>query len=170
MKDVGIDAAYVATVLSFHSLALAGFKFLTGFLYDRFGLRFTMTVCDMAAISVMLILAILTNSALGRTLAFAYGILSSMALPLETIMLPILANDIFGEKSYNKVLGLFVSINTAGYAIGAPLANWTFDTCGSYKPMFYVCCFIMMIITIVFQYVITVSHHHRQDIINKEAF
>ncbi len=39
MKDVGLDAAFVATVLSTGSLSLAVFKFLTGFMYDRFGQR-----------------------------------------------------------------------------------------------------------------------------------
>ena len=40
MRDVGLSAEYVAYALSFHSLALAGFKFLTGFVYDKLGLRF----------------------------------------------------------------------------------------------------------------------------------
>ena len=34
MKDVGLDPAYVATVVSIHSLALAAFKFLTGVMID----------------------------------------------------------------------------------------------------------------------------------------
>lgn len=169
MKDVGLDAGYVATVLSVHSLTLAGFKFLTGFMYDKFGLRFTMTVCDIAAIAVMIMLAVLTNSTTGKVLAMLYGIFSSLSLPLETIMLPIFANDIFGEKSYNKILGLFVSINTAGYAIGAPVANWTFDIIGSYTPMFIICAIIMVAITIIFQSVITVSHRRRQEIIANES-
>lgn len=166
MQDVGIDAAYVATVLSAHSLALAGFKFLTGFLYDRFGLRTTMTICDAAAITVMILLAVLTNSPTGRILAMIYGILSSLALPLETIMLPIFASDMFGEKSYNKILGLFVSINTAGYAVGSPLMNWAFDIWGTYKPMLIVCCVLMVTITVVFQFVLTVSNKQRKAILD----
>jgi MFS family permease len=49
MKDVGLDAGYIATVLSAHSLALAGFKFLTGILYDKFGGRKTMLLCSVTA-------------------------------------------------------------------------------------------------------------------------
>ena len=45
-------AAYVATVLSIHSLALTGFKFLVGFIYDRLGLRVTTTVCSVTAVTV----------------------------------------------------------------------------------------------------------------------
>lgn len=41
MTDSGLDAGYVATVLSVHSLALAGSKFLTGLAYDKIGLKKT---------------------------------------------------------------------------------------------------------------------------------
>ena len=169
MKDIGLDAGYVATVLSIHSLALAGFKFLTGLFYDKFGLRITMTICDITSVIVMVVLAMMTNSHLGMVLAMVYGIFSSLSLPLETIMLPIFAGDLFGEKSFNKILGLFVSINTAGYAVGAPMTNWVFDKFGTYKPMFLVCAVAMAVVTIVFQFVISASHKDRMEILAKES-
>ena len=39
----------------------------------------------------------------------AYGILSALALPLETIMLPLIAQDLFQGPQYNKMLGIIVS-------------------------------------------------------------
>jgi len=164
MKDVGLDATYVATVLSVHSLALAGFKFLTGFMYDRFGLRVTMTICDVAAVLVMVMLAFLTGSDSGKVMAMIYGIFSSLALPLETIMLPIFANDLFGDKPYEKIMGLFVSVNTAGYAIGAPLMNWSFDQFGTYKPMYFICAVIMVVVVIVFQFVLNSANKEKKAI------
>ncbi len=169
MKDVGLDAGYVATVLSVHSLALAGFKFLTGLIYDKFGLRITMTICDITSIIVMIVLAVMTNSYLGMVLAMVYGIFSSLSLPLETIMLPIFAGDLFGEKSFNKIMGIFVSVNTAGYAVGAPMTNWVFDKFGTYKPMFLVCAVLMAVVTIVFQFIISSSHKDRQKILAEQA-
>ncbi len=165
MKDVGLDAGYVATVLSIHSLALAGFKFLTGWIYDKFGLRFTMTLCDITAVLVMLFLAMVTNSPTGRILAMIYGIFSSLALPLETIMLPIFASDLFGEKSFNKIMGLFVSVNTAGYAVGAPLANFVFNKCGTYTPILYICAAVMIGITIMFQFILTRAQGRRRAVL-----
>lgn len=169
MKDVGLDAGYVATVLSIHSLALTGFKFLIGFSYDKFGLRITMTICDITSVFVMIILAALTSSQLGMVLAMVYGILSSLSLPLETIMLPIFAGDLFGEKSFNKIMGLFVSINTAGYAVGTPLTNWVFDQFGTYIPMFVAGAIVMTVVTIVFQFVLTASNKDKAAILAKEA-
>ena len=66
----------------------------------------------------------------------AYGVLSPFALPLETIMLPIYASEFSEEKSFNKILGIFVSLNTAGYAVGAPVANLCYDITGSYDIFF----------------------------------
>ena len=154
MKDVGLDTGYVATILSIHSLSLAAFKFLTGVMYDRYGLRVTMSICDGAAVVIMLLLAFLTNSGSGRIMAFGYAILGGLALPLETIMLPIFANDLFGDRSYEKIMGLFVSVNTAGFAAGSPLMNWTFDHFGSYKPIFLVCAIIMILVLISSQFVV----------------
>ena len=44
MKDIGIDYGAVKGIMSFGSVLLAVTKFLTGFVYDRFGLRITASV------------------------------------------------------------------------------------------------------------------------------
>lgn len=156
MKDVGLDGQYVIYVMGFHSIALAGFKFLTGILYDRFGLRITTATCSLAGALVMFLLAIITNSPSGMVIAVFYSIFSSLALPLETIMLPIYASDLFGEHSYEKILGIFVSINVTGYAIGGPVVNLFHDIPalgGSYRPILFICCGIMVAITVLMQFV-----------------
>lgn len=169
MKDVGIDPAYVATVLSFHSLALTGFKFLVGFIYDRCGLRVTTTICSVTSVIVMVTLAMVTASELGLVLAMIYGIFSSLALPLETIMLPIYAGDLFGDKSYGKVLGIITSVNTAGYALGSPIVNLCFDVTGSYSIAFYACAAIMVAVTVAMQFVISRAAKVKCAVIAAEA-
>ncbi len=157
MTDVGLDTGYIATVLSIHSLALAMSKFIAGLMYDKLGMRVTVAACDIAAVFSMLTLAMLTNSPLGKILALAYGILSALALPLETIMLPIFANELFGVSAFDKMLGVFVSVNTAGYAVGVPLTNWAFDMYGSYRSILFVLCLIMVMVTIASQIVLTTA-------------
>ena len=164
MKDMGIDPAYIATVLSFSSLTLALFKFLTGFVYDKLGLRFTSTMCSTTAAVVTFMLAFLNNSPLGMAMAMIYCIFKSLALPLETIMLPIYASDLFGERSYEKVLGIFVSVNVSGYALGSPALNLCYDMFGTYKPMLIACAVIMAVVTIVLQFVISKAHKVRAEV------
>ncbi len=163
MKDVGLDTAYVATVLSVHSLVLTGAKFLTGFLYDKLGLRITMTICDLSAFGAMLALTMTGATGVGPAAAMIYGVVSCIALPLETVMLPIFAGDLFGERSYDKTLGLFVSVNTAGYAVGAPVTNWCFDQFGTYKPMFLACAVLMVVVTVVSQFNVTAANKLKKE-------
>lgn len=162
MRDAGLDPAYVGTVLSIHSLVLAGFKFLTGVIYDKWGLRTTINICSVTAVIVMVCLALITDSFIGKVFAMIYGVFSSLALPLETIVLPIYAGDLFGQKSFNKILGIFVSVNTAGYAVGAPMINLIFDKFGSYNPGFILCAVIMIIIIVVMQFVISTAHRYQK--------
>ena len=164
LKDSGLDAGFVATVLSCHSLALAFFKFATGIIYDKFGLRVTTGICCLTSVLVMIFLALVTNSALGMIFAVIYGIFSALALPLETIMLPIYASDLFGERSFNQVLGIFVSVNTAGYALGAPLINMCFDVFGSYTPGFFAGSALMLLVTIGIQLAITLANVAKKQI------
>lgn len=168
MKDVGLDAGYVATVLSLHSLALMAFKFLAGFSYDRFGLRFTMLVCDITAVVVMVLLALVTNTPTGRVYAMIYGIFSSLALPLETIMLSLITTDLYGNKSFDKILGIVTALNVFGYAVGAPLMNLCYDTFGTYVPFMWVCVGIMGAVTVVYQFVITAANKEKKKILAAE--
>ena len=150
LKDTGLDPAYVATVVSFHSLALAAFKFLVGVLHDRIGLKKTMIICYLAAVISLTLLGCVTDSGLGKVFAMIYGVLSSLAMPLETIMLPLITADLFGEKAYSKLLGVIMSVNTAGYALGAPIFNLVFDLFGTYQPILFVFAAVMVVIAFVF--------------------
>ncbi len=167
MKDMGLSPSFVSSVLSINSIALAAFKFLTGFIYDKKGLRVTITICSVTAVIVMISLSLVTNTISGMIFAAIYSVFSALALPLETIMLPIYASDLFGEKSFNKILGIFVSLNTAGYAVGAPVINLCYDMFGNYAPGFLLFSAIMCVIIILLQFVITYAHKERDKSLNQ---
>ncbi len=167
--DIGLDAGYIATTVSVHSLVLAGAKFLTGFLHDKLGLRVTMIYCYIAGAIAFVCLALSNPSASGRTLAMIYSIFSSLAMPLETIMLPLITGDIFGQVSYAKMLGIFVSVNTAGYAVGAPLTNLVFDALGSYAPVLYVLSVVLVAAAITFLIILKVVDKEKAAIEAKLA-
>ena len=113
----------------------------------------------------MFALALVTPTPMGKVLAVIYALFSSLALPLETIMLPIYANDLFGEASFKKNLGLFVSINTAGYALAAPLMNLCYDLLGSYKLGLYISGGVMIAIIVFLQFIITAAARERRKIL-----
>ena len=161
-KDVGIDYGAVKSLLSFGALILAGAKFLTGFLYDRWGVRITSGICTFFAIVATFLLAFVKGDAIGFWLAVCYVIAVQLALPLETVMLPIYAADLFGRHSYSKILGLFVSVNVFGYALGAPLMNLCYDLSGSYAPVLILVGCVMSVTLILLQLVISAAHREEQ--------
>ena len=162
LRDVGFGDSFVASVVSVHAFALAAFKFLSGISYDRFGLKVTMLICNSAAVVMTFLLAVVQAGPFGNVTAMCFGIVSSLAMPLETIMLPLIASDLFGKRSYAKFLGIFVSINTAGYAVGVPLANLCYDLYKSYQPILLVLSGMMAVIGIVFQFVLRASDRERE--------
>ena len=164
-KDVGIDYGRVKSLLSFGALILAGAKFCTGFLYDRLGLRATASICTFFAIAATFLLAFVKGNDIGFVLAILYAISAQLAFPLETIMLPIYASDLFGKKSYSKIMGLFVSVNTAGYAAGAPLMNLCYDRFGTYVPALLLVSSMMCGIFVLLQFVISAAHNDRNKIL-----
>lgn len=157
LRDNNVDLAFITTVMSLHSIVLSGSKFFTGLIYDKAGLRISSAICYIAAVIAMLCLAFVGNSTTGVACSFIYSVLSSVALPLETIMLPIFAREFVEEDCFNKVLGIFVSINTAGYALGGPLANFVFDFTGSYDIWIFVCVGLIAAIFLSMNLVITKS-------------
>ena len=167
MSDIGIDAPYIALVTSVFSLALALFKFINGFMYDRFGLRITITVDCVAAISAMACLYFMTNSVWGMLLGMLYAVLAGIALPLETVMIPIYANDLFGDKAFNSLLGIFVSLNQIGYALGAPIINLYYDALGSYQMALLLCCGIMLFVIITLQCVISSANKVKKAVLSE---
>ena len=168
MRDTGIEAGYLATVLSVHSLVLMGTKFFTGFSYDRFGLRPTMLICQIAGVVGLVAMALINPSPTGMVMAMLWGILSSVALPLETIMLSLITTDLFGNKAFDKILGVIAAVNVAGYAAGAPLGNICFDIFGSYVPFIWVSAGLMVVVTVMYQFIINAANKNRAEVLAAE--
>ena len=152
MKDVGLNTTYIATVVSVFSLSLTASKLVVGALYDRFGLRVILILCQGSTVLAFLAMVFLSPSASGIVLAMVFAVFYALALPLETLVIPLIVNDMFGVASYDKILGIFCAMNYTGYALGAPIVNLCYDVFGSYKPILLTFSLLMIPICIVFQF------------------
>jgi len=157
LKDVGIDKGVVASILSVHSVVLCFSKFLAGFSYDKLGLRRTLLICEFCGVCSFVALALSGSAGTGIVFAFVWGAVSALALPLETVMVPLIAADLFGEKDHARLMGIFVSINTAGFAFGTPVANAIFDIAGTYVPVLYAIAAAMLAIMVGFWFIINAT-------------
>ena len=81
-------------------------------------------------------------------------------------MLPIYATDLFGARSFDKILGIFVSVNTAGYALGAPVINACYDITGSYKVAFVASLVILAFIVALLQIVLSSAARARRAVLS----
>lgn len=165
LKDVGMGD-FVAPVASIYSLALIATKFLAGVSFDKLGLRLTLLICQsLGAVAIFMMAVMGMNGTDTLTFAVAAHILLAIAIPLETIMLPLITAGMFGEKDYAKIMGLVVSVNTAGYAVGAPLTNLVYDVMGNYRIILTILAGIMVAITVAFQFVMVRSKKDKAAIL-----
>lgn len=166
MEDLGFDAGFVATTATVSSLVLTFAKILMGFTYDKKGLSFTLILSQVCVIIAFFLKATLKNSSVGMVCAMAATVLGTIALPLETVMIPLISNDLFGTASYDKVLGIFYSANSLGLCLGSPLCDLYRDlTGGSYVACYWFFTALMVVVTIGFQFVIHAAHKDKQRIL-----
>ncbi|MBE6651475.1 MAG: MFS transporter [Ruminococcaceae bacterium] len=164
MYDIGIDVAFVANISSISSILLTVSKFSTGFMYDKLGMRLSMNICFFCAFISITGLILITDTPAGHVIAFVRGIFSSFALPLETVMLPLFAMELFGNKEYEKFVGVFASASTAGFAIGSPFGNVCHDIFGSYNLAFVIFGAMLIFVTVAMQYVLSAARRDRMII------
>jgi len=164
MRDQGLSADVIANAASIGSIFLLVAKMSTGACFDRFGLRFTLILCNVCAVVAIAMLALLTNSSGVMVYLLIYKLLIAIALPLETVMLPLIAKECFGQRSYDFLMGLIVSFNTFGYSVGSPLMNLIYDINGTYTGGMLVMAGLMVVVAIVMQFVITAAHRERTKI------
>lgn len=169
MYDINMSKEFVALLVSMAGIALTVSKFSTGLLYDRFGIRISMNICFVCTFISVFGLIFLTNTPGGRVLAVVRQIAGAFALPLETVMLPLFASELFGNKHFDKFLGLFVSASTAGFAIGSPFGNFCYDFFGDYKIAFLIFSIMMIFVTVAMQIVVSKAKRDRKLILSQES-
>lgn len=169
MEDLGFNATFVATTATVSSLVLTFAKIFMGFTYDKKGLRFTLVLAQLCVIIGFLLKAnlnLIGNGTPGMVCAMAATVLGTIALPLETVMIPLISNDLFGTASYDKVLGIFYSANSLGLCLGAPLCDLYRDlTGGSYASCYWFFIGMMVLVLVGFQFIIRAAHKDKRKIL-----
>ena len=155
-----MQIANLAIVMSAHSIALTLSKIMAGFAFDKFGIRFTFGYCSVAA--VISLLALCVVSLLPTIAPWFYSILSSVALPLETIMIPLLVAEMFGRKNYSKIMGYYLGLNTFGYAAGSLVVDFFRDILGTYTLVFSIFAVLLTVNLIVVQFAFAAAKKDRE--------
>ena len=147
--DIGFSPEFVALLLSIGSIGLAIAKVLVGIIYDHYGLKVSVNICLFSALFAKLLLLVANVSAIGKVLAISYSVLISIATPLETVMISIIALDLFGTKSFGKTLALTTALFTVGHAINSPLLNLAYDFANNYTISFVSSTIVSVLVIVV---------------------
>lgn len=164
LYDVKIPVSTVALITSTSMILLTVGKFSTGIMYDHIGMRITMNICFACSIISLVSLVLVSNSPLGIAFAYARTVFSAFAMPLETVMVPLFASELFGNRPFGKIVGLFAAASTAGFAVGAPLGNIIFDFFGSYNVAFALFGLVAAFVTIAMHFVLNAANRDRRAI------
>ena len=114
----------------------------------------------------MALLACVSRAAPGFGLAFE--ILNAIAMTQETILLPLIASDLFGDKSSARVRGNFVSVCAIGYAVSSYIMNCVSDRWHSYRPILIVYAVLFAAVTVLMQVEIRRGEREREAILALE--
>ncbi|MCQ2401153.1 MAG: MFS transporter [Lachnospiraceae bacterium] len=157
-RDIGIDNTTIANVISIYSVCLFIAKMAVGALFDRFGLRKVLTVCSIGGAATLFFLANVGNS----SAVYIYAPLSVFALPIETVLLPLLTLDLFGQKAYARIMGIIVGTVQLGYCGGSLIPNYFFDRFGTYRGIYTVFGCLVIVTVIAVNFCITKAHKERK--------
>ena len=168
MTDIGIAPSFIAILSTIGSLSLTLSKLLVGVTYDKWGLRVALLICQICAIVTFVLKSSLTNSSIGLVMAVVATVMSSIALPLETVMIPLMANDLFGSASYSKVLGIFMAMNSLGLCLGSPLGELFRNLAGDYRACFWFFSVVLIFVIFGFQFVLRSAQKQKDAILAAE--
>ena len=163
--DIGLDAGFIATSATIGALFLTVSKVLVGVTYDKKGLRVALLMCHFSAAAGFILKALTTNSTTGMVLAMTATVLCTLASTVETVMIPLLCNDLFGAVSYEKLLGVFMALKALGLCVGAPLGDLYFDIFGTYRPCFWYFAITMAVVGIGYLPVIRAAYKDKAAVI-----
>ncbi|MBR2635279.1 MAG: MFS transporter [Clostridia bacterium] len=128
------SASSAGFIQSFMLLFLTATKLGAGFLSDLLGSRRVAVLCQILS-SLSLLMLILISS---FPLAVVAITLYTAALPMVTIMPPLIALSLFGYRAQPQYTGVFLALISVSSFAGSYVSNLIFDLLGSYRPSFAV--------------------------------
>ncbi|MFO7856644.1 MAG: MFS transporter [Paracoccaceae bacterium] len=131
-RDLGLDAAAAATLLSVSGGASVAGRLLVGGMIDRIGGRLAYMLCFVPLIAALSAFAVIRTP---EPLFLAVAVYGFAHGGFFTVVSPTIA-EYFGLGSLGAIFGAVLFFGTIGAAIGPVAAGWTFDVTGAYTLAF----------------------------------
>ncbi len=129
MTDVGIDAVFASTMMSLSALGVIIGKLALGTISDKWNAK----VASSAAIACLILglvcfLGLPKLALLAPAATFLFGLGNANA----TVTMPLIANDMMGNRDFGTLFGYASVSSTLGASVGPLFGAMVFDSTGSY--------------------------------------
>jgi len=132
LSDMGYTSSFAATMTSVTMGTMALGKVVLGRLFDLFGVRKTAVMaCGCTLLGLFGMIFCTSKSAL---ILIILGV--SLGCSFGAVCMPIIVQNTFGMKDYNTIYGVLSACTGVGSALAPMFSGWTFDSCGSYIPIY----------------------------------
>ena len=128
----GFTVAEAAGMQSFIMLVVGIAKLICGGLCDRLGSKPVTVFCMICAVVGQWMMSVSPDP----LLCYAGCFLLSIGMCMTSLMVPLLAQELFGYKSSLGANGVFMAMCSLASMISGPISNYCFDTTGSYVLAF----------------------------------
>ena len=128
LQDCGLSSVTAATMQSTMLMMMAVTKFLYGLLSDKIGAKKVLALALVCCAVGNWLLAEVT----GAGPALAASLCLAFALPITSILMPLIATDLFGSIASDMTVGLLLAMIALSGMLASPLMNIGYDLFGSY--------------------------------------
>lgn len=160
LQDRGLSSSDAVSMQSILLLLLALYKFGLGAASDRFGARPVMMLCITASAASLVMFSLVSSP----WLAWIAIIVYTAALPLTSVMIPLLSTSLFGYRAQVSCVGIFFAMASAAGIITTPLINSIYDHIGSYSPVFLIAAAVSGLLMILYPIMYRVSDVAREKL------
>ena len=165
LQDKGLSASDAAFMNGLMLIFLAVFKFGCGSISDIIGSKWVCCIC-MAAAAVSLWLLPDVNNIAGAIPVIA---IYSMSVPLTLVVLSLVTYPLFGDRSHDASLGIFLALPYAGSLVIVPITNSIYDAYGSYDSVFRLSAILAVVVIIMLLIVYVWAKKEQQKYLNLNA-
>ena len=142
LQDQGLSASEAAFQNSLLLVYLAVFKIVCGSLSDVIGPKWVCAICMVfGAVGLWMLSDVSTVS--GATIAV---LIYSVSVPTVLVMIPLVSYPLFGYRSHDSTLGIFLALPYLGSLVAVPVTNAVYDKVGTYEPVFRLAAILSIIV------------------------
>ena len=165
LQDKGLSTTQASSLQSILLLFLTGSKILAGFLCDSIGARKVTLLCMGCCVASLVLLSVTS----GMIMSIAVLVIYAMALPLVTIIIPLLAASLFGYQAQAQYTGIFLAMTSAASMTAAPITNAIYDAVGTYDYTFRIGAGLMVLLMLFYLLMFRFADKDRKKLEAAEA-